>query len=83
MQRKVLYNKGLSTATSELTSAELLEGLELFLSHCKETISVNQREDGLFHAYNTMKIGEDGIEISYLSAMLEGQVYSFRWSVKF
>lgn len=74
VQRKVLYNKGLSTATSKLTSAELLEGLELFLSHCKETISVNQRKDGLFHAYNTMKIGEDGIEISYLSAMLEGQV---------
>ena len=42
---------------------------------------MNQREDGLYHAYNTMKItGFDNeglggkIEIEYLQEMLEGQV---------
>ena len=50
-------------------------------AHIKNTIALNRRDDGLYHAYNTMKItgqasgGTGGkIEIETLQEMLEGQV---------
>ena len=55
-----------------------LEGLKrfsqlslLFLEH---SIAVNQRENGLYHAYNLMTSTEDSVQISHLDEMLEGQV---------
>lgn len=73
-QRDILYTKGVSTTETDVTKEALLEGIDVFLHYCQETISLNQKKDGLFHAYNTMKIDEEGIEITYLSTMLEGQV---------
>jgi hypothetical protein len=43
-------------------------------SFARHTIQANRREDGLYHSYNLISIGEDRIEISYLNEMLEGQV---------
>lgn len=43
----------------------------LFLEH---SIKANRRKDNLYHAYNLLNYGDDGIKISYLSEMLEGQV---------
>jgi len=55
-----------------------MEGLRRFikvsLSFVEHTISCNQRADGLFHAYNLMTYSDDGIRISHLDEMLEGQV---------
>jgi len=38
------------------------------------TIAVNQRPDGLYHAYNLLKLQSDTLEINNLYPMLEGQV---------
>ena len=55
-----------------------MEGLRRFikvsLSFVEHTISCNQRADGLYHAYNLMTYSDDGIRISHLDEMLEGQV---------
>lgn len=42
--------------------------------YLEHSIRANKREDDLYHAYNIMSIEGDGISISYLDEMLEGQV---------
>ena len=73
-QRKILYSIGISDGHSEMSKAELLDGITIFLQHCEYSIRMNKRTDGLFHAYNTMKINANTIQIEYLPVMLEGQV---------
>lgn len=55
-----------------------MQGLKTFTQLCldfiEHSINANQREDKLFHAYNLMSVEENGIAISYLPEMLEGQV---------
>jgi len=38
------------------------------------TIAANRREDALYHAYNTLHLGEGIAQVRYLQVMLEGQV---------
>jgi len=38
------------------------------------TIAQNQRQDGLYHAYNLLSLNDDRLEVDYLYPMLEGQV---------
>ena len=80
-ERNSLYKKGYGQAEKAIKKAEILSTLNAILDHIKTTIELNHRQDGLYHAYNTMKIkghGQDGlggkIEIEYLQEMLEGQV---------
>ena len=80
-ERKALYQNGYGSAEKAVSKAELLSILDAILEHIKTTIKLNHRDDGLYHAYNTMKItGQDSkalggkIEIEYLQEMLEGQV---------
>lgn len=55
-----------------------VQGLKNFTQVCldfiEHSIRSNKREDNLYHAYNLMTPTADGIKISYLSEMLEGQV---------
>ncbi len=80
-ERTVLYKKGYGASEKTLKKTEILATLNSILEHIKATIELNHRNDGLYHAYNTMKItgfGQDGLggkmEIEYLQEMLEGQV---------
>lgn len=57
-----------------MSIAELKEFIEVTLLHLKDSIRKNRREDGLYHAYNLIKIDEKRISLSYLYEMLEGQV---------
>ncbi|MEP0546029.1 MAG: hypothetical protein ABJF88_03790 [Rhodothermales bacterium] len=71
--RQTLYADGLSGATRAVAVADvhaMIDRAEVFADH---TISVNRREDGLFHAYNLMAADAEGISVSHLYAMLEGQ----------
>jgi hypothetical protein len=47
---------------------------DVALRHIDHSIRANRREDGLYHAYNLMKVDGDGIAIRRLYEMLEGQV---------
>ncbi|MEK8179809.1 hypothetical protein WMW71_05605 [Flavobacterium buctense] len=55
-----------------------MEGLKKFtqvsIDFIEHSIKANQREDKLYHAYNLMSLANDGVSISYLPEMLEGQV---------
>jgi hypothetical protein len=49
--------------------------LDAALAAIDHTISINRREDGLYHAYNLLKPeGENEVAVEHLYLMLEGQV---------
>ncbi|MEJ2584849.1 MAG: hypothetical protein P8Z38_07340 [Robiginitalea sp.] len=72
--REQLYSHGFSGEKKRITRDMLTEFVEVMEAFAKHTIEANRREDGLYHAYNLISIGEDQIGISYLNEMLEGQV---------
>jgi hypothetical protein len=55
-----------------------VRGLKNYIQICLEfidhSIALNQRTDNLYHSYNLMTYKSDGISVSHLSEMLEGQV---------
>jgi len=74
-QREALYAHGFSPETRRIPRDEIVTGMEAFLRHTEFAIRSNRRDDGLFHAYNTLSIAPDGgMHIHTLTAMLEGQV---------
>lgn len=65
-----------SKSANEVTlpKSELLLLFKYTLKHIDHTIAINQRNDKLYHAYNLVRFTDAGVEIRYLSEMLEGQV---------
>ena len=58
-----------------ISISDLKEFIKVSLSYLEHSISVNKREDNLYHAYNLMTVNDDNsVSISYLDEMLEGQV---------
>jgi hypothetical protein len=54
--------------------AGLKQFVAVSLNFIEHSIKANQRTDKLYHAYNLMSVEKDGVTISYLPEMLEGQV---------
>jgi hypothetical protein len=71
--REAIY-RGFSGEKASLKKSELMHFLGLSQEVLDSTIKANQRSDGLFHAYNLIKFGEDGYAVENLYEMLEGQV---------
>ena len=72
--RNSIYSKGFSGKKSNLVLSKVSEFAELANSYAEHSIRANQRNDDLYHAYNLMSMNNDGITISRLDEMLEGQV---------
>jgi len=72
--RANLYAKGFSGSQTPLTVAELLAFCDVALRHIDHSIRANRRDDGLYHAYNLMRVDGGGIAIRRLYEMLEGQM---------
>lgn len=72
--RQKLYTQGLSGAAKSVSAAELKAFCHVAVQHLDHSIRANRRADGLYHAYNLMKVAGNGIEVRYLYEMLEGQV---------
>ncbi len=72
--RWTIYQQGFSTEIESLSVKELKSFLMLACQYFEHSLKANQRADGLFHAYNILKITEHTAEISTLYEMLEGQV---------
>ena len=73
--REAIYSNGFSGDKADLPVAELVAFLNLARDYMDQTITANRRDDGLYHAYNLMKVEADGgISIRTLYEMLEGQV---------
>jgi hypothetical protein len=72
--RNSIYDKSFSGAKRSVGTESLRDFVRLSLSYFDHTIKANHRSDDLYHAYNLMTVEEDGVSISYLDEMLEGQV---------
>lgn len=72
--RHQVYDRGFSGKKTTHTMASLKDFTRVCLAFIEHSIKANQRTDKLFHAYNLMSVENDGVSISYLPEMLEGQV---------
>ena len=72
--RAGLYARGFSGRRTPIGIADLIAFCDVALGHIDHSIRANRRDDGLYHAYNLMKVADDGIAIRRLYEMLEGQM---------
>jgi len=72
--RNRVYKNGFSGRKSSLDLSAVAEFVDLANSYAEHSIRANRREDYLYHSYNLMSVTGDGISISRLDEMLEGQV---------
>jgi hypothetical protein len=72
--RTQIYKSGFwgKKRTASLTG--LKHFVQITLDYVEHSIKHNQRTDGLYHSYNLMSYTEEGIGITHLDEMLEGQV---------
>jgi hypothetical protein len=69
-----IYNSGFWGKKRTHSMAGLKQFVAVSLNFIEHSIKANQRTDKLYHAYNLMSVEKDGVTISYLPEMLEGQV---------
>jgi len=72
--RNEIYNFSFSGEKSQLKIADLVDFTDISLKYIDQSIKVNKRKDGLYHAYNLISIKENRISVRNLYEMLEGQV---------
>jgi len=72
--RNRIYDHGFSGKKSRLPLTQIAGFVDVSLEFAEHSIRANKRNDNLYHAYNLISINENGIEISRLDEMLEGQV---------
>ena len=70
-----IYENSFSGKSIAISTDKFRHFIRLSNAYLEHSIRANKRTDDLYHAYNLMTVTNDnGISISYLSEMLEGQV---------
>jgi hypothetical protein len=72
--RNQIYNSGFWGKKRTHSMNGLKKFTQVSLDFIDHSIIANQRQDKLYNAYNLMSVENNGISISYLPEMLEGQV---------
>ena len=72
--RSQIYRSGPSGGTARVPVSKARAFLESVRSYFDQTIRVNRRADGLYHAYNVLDFDPSEISVRRLDPMLEGQV---------
>ena len=72
--RNSVYEKSFSGTKKLVQVKALSEFMQLALKYMDQSIKVNRRIDGLYHAYNLISFSDKSISIRHLYEMLEGQV---------
>ena len=72
--RSAIYENGLSPEREALSGKVIADLLELALAYVEGTLRANRRADDLYHAYNILRVHEEGVAVEHLYLMLEGQV---------
>ena len=72
--RNSVYSNLIGETKKKIQTAELTRFTQLTLNYIDQSIRVNKRTDGLYHAYNLVKFESGEITIRHLYEMLEGQV---------
>jgi len=69
-----IYQQGFCGEFESISVSKLKSFLKLTRKFVEHSLQANQRADGLFHAYNILRLGRNTAEIGNLYEMLEGQV---------
>ena len=72
--RNTVYAESFSGRKMLVQVKALAEFTELALEYMDQSIKVNKRDDGLYHAYNLVSFSDQEVSIRHLYEMLEGQV---------
>ena len=72
--RSRLYKNGFCGEFTNISANDLKNYLKAAKKSVADALWANSREDKLFHAYNTINLTCEGIQIHHLDTMLEGQV---------
>ena len=72
--RQTVYRQEAFSGTVEQAVSEVHDMLDDALSVIDHSIRQNQRDDGLYHAYNLLDLQPNAVEVERLYPMLEGQV---------
>ncbi len=69
-----IYYKGFTGKKQSIDKNQIINFSKIVRECIDNTISLNERDDHLYHAYNLISVKDDEIIISNLYEMLEGQV---------
>jgi len=72
--RNTIYSTSFSGRKMMVQVKALAEFTHLAMEYMDQSIRVNKREDGLYHAYNLVTFSDQSVSIRHLYEMLEGQV---------
>jgi hypothetical protein len=72
--RSQIYKSGFWGKKRTASLNGLKRFIRLSIDFTEHSIRCNQRQDGLYHAYNLMTYSDEGVSITHLDEMLEGQV---------
>lgn len=72
--RNDIYQYSFSGEKTVIKSEEISTFIKICLKYIDQSIKVNKRNDGLYHAYNLISVKQNKISIRHLYEMLEGQV---------
>lgn len=72
--RWTIYEHGFCGDKGVMPVSKLKQFTKVCLDYLEQSIDLNRRADNLYHAYNLMSSTDQGVSISHLSEMLEGQV---------
>ncbi|GAA5179006.1 hypothetical protein GCM10025771_19770 [Niveibacterium umoris] len=72
--RERVYAQPRTGAFRMVAGADILRSLKAACPVLDGSIAQNRQGDGLYHAYNLMISGQDGVRVDHLYPMLEGQV---------
>jgi len=72
--RYKIYESGLLESKKVISTKSIIQFLNNVKPYLDHTISLNERNDGLYHSYNLISIDKNEIKITNLPEMLEGQV---------
>jgi hypothetical protein len=72
--RRTCYERGCSGDSVRVSRDQLAVFLATVQQIIDNTIAANRREDGLYHAYNTLHLDDGQAQVRHLQTMLEGQV---------
>ena len=66
--------KGFSGNKKDISAEDLQAFFAVVVKFIDQSIKENKMKNGMYHAYNTISFSENGIKVSNLYEMLEGQV---------
>lgn len=72
--RSRVYDAAARADSTTVAIAQVRSLIANALRHADHTIAANRRDDGLYHSYNIMLPSAQGVAVSHLDEMLEGQV---------